>query len=193
LSRPDNRNYLAVEANPETGITTSEKFVTHFYASSGVVARPIAVGVCYEWSVPAGAATHYAWIAAGAYYHQTDDYVNQWLIQGQLNFFRGGRAIGEFYFGDHSGLIDVATGKKAGRTLLRFRPDGGGSYQPILRYQEDGIDPLVARTYLDLSCFSIPVRCDKIQYEIKSFYIDPFPTRTGAINFLTGARIVSLP
>jgi hypothetical protein len=193
VRRPENRNYLDTAAQPDVGITTQEKFLTHVYLSSGAITNALTVGVCYDWPVPAQASLHYVWIASGAYIVSAVDVTCQWFVQGQLNFFRGGRQVGEFLFGDCSNNFGSALQKKATRTLTRTRGDAAGSWQPVLRYQAVDASALAAtyeRDNLDMGCFSLPVRCDRISYEIKSYSVTP---ASADVHILTGARLVSLP
>ena len=147
--------------------------------------------VLHKFQLAATARQHLIWIAPGANLH--DSGADFWFVQGCLNFYRAGRAVGCVIFGDcdqqsagQAGQIAAAT-----RKLVRTAPDGNGSTQPVLRFQTT--NAVSVRNNLDMACISIPVLADALDYQLQSSRIE-FNSAIGQrIHILTGCRIISTP
>jgi hypothetical protein len=139
----------------------------------------------HSFSVPAFARRHFFWIAAGAF--RQENTADDWYVQVNLNFFRSGRPVGSFIFGDASPAA-AAVFLNPKRQIMRTRADATGSAQPVLRMQVTSNATWV-RDNLDVACFDLSGQFDRVDFEILDSAVNVGATRIVFIR--TGCRIVS--
>jgi hypothetical protein len=174
---------------------SQEKFTQWDYTKAGAPQEVYSLAeggtVLHKFQLPATARQHFFWIASGAYFHESS--ADFWFVQGCLNFYRAGRPVGCFIFGDcdQASAATATQVAAATRQLIRTAPDGTGSPQTTLRFQK--IYAGGVRNNLDISCFVVPVVADSVDWQLNSSRVE-FNSGPGVrIFILTGCRIISTP
>jgi len=163
-------------------IHTDERF-KRWQWSTGVATDPIPVGVLHSFAIPIEMSRRFVWIAAGTAINFAGDF---WFVQGRLEFSAQGQKTGHFHFSDCSEVLDTTRRALAVRTVTSMKPDGTGSRQPVVRYQET--NSAMERNNLDMPCFEFNVEADRIDYVMERSYYD---VTTGPLVWLTGMRVAS--
>lgn len=149
-------------------------------------AEPVPAGPLFSLPLPPAKVRRWCWLAAGSFLQDAvDDY---WYVFGRLDFFRAGSKTGELLFNDASSRVPAAARAAAPRLVLRLRPDGLGSRQPVLKYEQQ--DGTFVRSNLDLPAFYIEVEADRVDYCVEKTYYGG--NAAHEFKLLLGTRILSL-
>lgn len=169
---------------------TVEKFIRYGWAIPLTPTELVAPGIVTELTqqVLKGKRKRYIWIAAGASIQTAD--ADEWFIFGRLSFFRKGTSVGTFEFCDCSAETFAATRAEAPRQLSRIKPNGTGSTQPVLQFNDYLPASGYVRDNLDCPCFEFEIDCDEVRYEVEKAYFNGNPANYFAI--VIGAKIVSV-
>jgi hypothetical protein len=176
-----------LDADSNQTLFSQENFRRWDFTGPGTFA--IASGVIHRFLLPANCRRHWFWIAAGAHLHVSN--LDYWFVQGCLNFTRAGRPVGCVLFGDadqqSAGYAPQRDAAK--RLVLRTSPDGNGSVQPSIRFQE--FNGSAVRANLDIGAIEIPVLADAVDYDVEASRVEI--NSGAAVRILTGCRILSVP
>lgn len=169
-------------------VHSDERFIEVTLAATFTLTDFIGPGVLFDLKVPADAPLRHIWIAAGAFLQQSNS--DHWFMQGKLNFYFQGENVGKLDFSDASAELSSSEKDIGVRKPLRIRPDGTGSTQPALRYQEfkSTLGTPYERDNLDLSAFTLGIVCDRIEYEMEKCYATGSAT---ILKLLYGLKVVS--
>jgi hypothetical protein len=201
MSAPN--KYLRITPPPESldnylqqTLFSQEQFVEHDFIKVGVPSPEVFTiaengTVLHKFQLPATANQHLFWIAAGAHYY-ANSATDFWFVQGCLKFYRAGRPVGCYFFGDADNLSAAYAPQVAAATrkILRTAPDGNGSPYTTLRFEANtgGV-----RHNLDIACAPIPILADAVDYVLEASRIELNSGPGNTVKILTGCRIISTP